>query len=86
MFLQLKEINSGDVEFHEVYPPDVVILMYDLTDPNSFSFIADIFLVGISRFGAKYQVRLAVHLELFLLEPDCLQRSAHTLHACWHQM
>ena len=30
---------------HEAYPPDVVILLYDVTDPNSFSFIADIFLV-----------------------------------------
>lgn len=29
---------------HEAYPPDVVVLLYDLTDPNSFTFIADIFL------------------------------------------
>lgn len=29
---------------HEAYPPDVVVLLYDLTDPNSFKFIADIFL------------------------------------------
>ena len=43
-YLILKEINSSDLELHEVYPPDVVILLYDVTDPNSFSFIADIFL------------------------------------------
>jgi hypothetical protein len=41
----LKEINSSDIELHEVYPPDVVIFLYDLTDPNSFTFVADIFLV-----------------------------------------
>jgi hypothetical protein len=41
----MKEINSSDLDLHEVYPPDVVILLYDITDPNSFSFIADIFLV-----------------------------------------
>ena len=46
-YLILKEINSSDLELHEVYPPDVVILMYDLTDPNSFQFIADIFLVRL---------------------------------------
>lgn len=44
-YLILKEINSSDLEMHEAYPPDVVILLYDLTDPNSFSFIADIFIV-----------------------------------------
>lgn len=43
-YLILKEINSSDLELHEVYPPDVVILLYDLTDRTSFSFIADIFL------------------------------------------
>jgi hypothetical protein len=32
---------------HEAYPPDVVILLYDVTDPNSFAFVADIFLVGL---------------------------------------
>jgi hypothetical protein len=42
---KLKEINSTDIELHEVYPPDVVIFLYDLTDTNSFSFVADIFLV-----------------------------------------
>ncbi len=41
----MKEINSTDLDLHEVYPPDAVILLYDITDPNSFSFIADIFLV-----------------------------------------
>jgi len=45
---KLKEINSSDLELHEAYPPDVVILMYDLTDPHSFQFIADIFLVSIT--------------------------------------
>ncbi len=43
---QLKEINSSDLELHEAYPPDVVILLYDLTDPHSFQFIADIFLAS----------------------------------------
>ncbi|CAF0742749.1 unnamed protein product [Brachionus calyciflorus] len=43
-YLILKEINASDLDMHEAYPPDVVILMYDVTDPNSFSFIADIFL------------------------------------------
>lgn len=35
---------------HETYPPDVVILLYDLTDSNSFSFVADIFLVNLNNF------------------------------------
>lgn len=43
-YLILKEINSSDLDMHETYPPDVVILLYDLTDSNSFSFVADIFL------------------------------------------
>lgn len=43
-YLILKEINSSDLELHEVYPPDVVIFLYDLTDPNSFQFVANIFL------------------------------------------
>lgn len=43
-YLILKEINSSDLELHEAYPPDVVIFLYDVTDPNSFQFIADIFL------------------------------------------
>jgi hypothetical protein len=46
MYLKLKEINSNsDVEIHEAFPPDIVVLLYDWTDPNSFQFIADIFMV-----------------------------------------
>lgn len=45
---KLKEISSSsDVEIHEAFPPDIVVLLYDLTDPNSFQFIADIFMVWL---------------------------------------
>ena len=43
---KLKEINSSDLEMHEVYPPDVVLLLYDITDPNSLAWVADIFIVN----------------------------------------
>jgi hypothetical protein len=34
---------------HEVYPPDVVLLLYDITDPNSLTWVADIFIVNTKR-------------------------------------
>ncbi len=49
----MKEINSSDLDMHEAYPPDVVVLLYDITDTSSFSFIADIFLVNVKQTNLK---------------------------------
>jgi hypothetical protein len=44
-YLILKEINSvHDIDIHKTYPPDIVVLLYDITDPTSFEYTADIYL------------------------------------------